>query len=223
MISWKGKTLTDFVRAGQFEPYASDIVNNIREYIEGKEIIDAGCGPGNISRVLAKYAKSVIGIDTQSYPIEFAKDLYSNIGNLSFKVGDFFDLESNSCDVLFGVSIGMIDEKNLELIRIPREYLIFVNTLKSQYFPKRNHNEYDDTILKNGNYKYETFRLSTSFGQPFLNYDEAVDFIRRHNLSDEYEKFAKENIKEISSEYPLYLENKKNIQITVIESKNYGR
>lgn len=223
MIKWEGKILTEYVRAGQFEPYAKDVVDRVKEYIINKEVIDAGCGPGNISVALSEYADKVIGIDAQTKAIEYAKELYSDVKNLSFKVGDIFDLESNSCDVLFGVSIGRIDERNLELIRIPRKYLIFVNTLKSQYFPKRNHNEYDDTILKNGNYKYETFRLSTSFGQPFLNYDEAVDFIRRHNLSDDYEKFAKENIKEISSGFPLYLENKKNIQITVIESKNYGR
>lgn len=223
MIKWEGKTLTEYVRAGQFEPYAEDVVDRVKEYIINNEVIDAGCGPGNISVALSEYADKVIGIDTQTKAIEYAKELYSDVKNLSFKVGNFFDLESNSCDVLFGVSIGRIDERNLKLIRIPRKYLIFVNTLKSQYFPKRNHNEYDDTILKDRNYKYETFRLSTSFGQPFLNYDEAVDFIRRHNLSGDYEKFAKENIKEISSEYPLYLENKKNIQITVIESKNYGR
>lgn len=223
MIKWEGKTLIEYVRAGQFEPYAEDVVNKVKEYIKDKEVVDAGCGPGNISSVLSKYAAKVTGIDTQTEAIEYAKELYADVKNLSFKVGNFFDLESNSCDVLFGVSIGRIDERNLKLIRIPRKYLIFVNTLKSQYFPKRNHNEYDDTILKNKNYKYETFRLSTSFGQPFLNYDEAFDFIRRHNLSDDYEKFAKDNIKEIQSEYPLYLENKKNIQITVIESENYGR
>lgn len=223
MIRWEGKTLTEYVRAGQFEPYAEDVVNKVKEYIKDKEVIDAGCGPGNISSVLSKYAAKVTGIDTQTEAIEYAKELYSDVENLSFKVGDFFDLESNSCDVLFGVSIGKIDERNLELIRIPRKYLMFVNTLRSQYLPKRNHNEYDDTILKKGNYKFETFRISTSFGQPFLNYDEAYDFIRRHDLSDNYEKFLKDNVVEISSEFPLYLENKKDIQITVIESEGYDR
>ena len=223
MIRWEGKTLTEYVRAGQFEPYAEDVVNKVKEYIKDKEVIDAGCGPGNISSVLSKYAVKVTGIDTQTEAIEYAKELYSDVENLSFKVGDFFDLESNSCDVLFGVSIGRIDERNLELIRIPRKYLIFVNTLRSQYLPKRNHNEYDDTILKKGNYKFETFRISTSFGQPFLNYDEAYDFIRRHDLSDNYEKFLKDNVMEISSEFPLYLENKKDIQVTVIESEGYDR
>lgn len=223
MIRWEGKTLTDYVRAGKYEPYARDIVNRVRGYIKNEEVIDAGCGPGNMSAVLSKYASKVIGIDSQTEAIEFAEELYSNISNLSFKVGNFFDLESNSCDVLFGVSIGRIDKKNLELIRIPRKHLIFVNTLSSQYFPKKNHNEYDDTLLKNGSYKYETFRISTSFGQPFIDYDEALDFIRRHELSENYEKFAEENIKRISSEFPYYLENKKEIQITVIESGNYGR
>lgn len=223
MISWKGKTLTDFVRAGQFEPYAPDIVNNIKEYIEGKEVIDAGCGPGNISRVLTKYAKSVIGIDTQSYPIEFAEDFYSNIDNLSFKVGNFFDLESNSCDVLVCVSVGRIDENNLKLLRVPKEHLIFVNTLSSQYFPSKNHNNYDDFYLKKFNCKYEAKRISTSFGQPFKDFDEAIEFIKRHNLAEDIEKFAEKNLKKIDGEFSLYLENKKELQITIIESDNYDK
>ncbi|MDD6920173.1 MAG: class I SAM-dependent methyltransferase [Eubacteriales bacterium] len=222
MITWEGKVLNNYIRAGLFEPYARDIVNSIREYIEGMDVIDAGCGPGNISGVLADYAKSVVGIDAQENAIEFAKKFYVDKGNLSFQVGDFLSLEANSCDVLCGISIGKIDENNLKLLKVPRKKLIFVNTLCNQYFPSKKLNDFDERILLNSKLVYKTFPISTSFGQPFLSFEEAVDFISDHRLSDDPKKFALEKVREIQGEFPFYLENKREVQVTIIESEKYN-
>ena len=43
--------------------------------IKGKNVLEIGCGNGRFTRILGKYAKSVVGIDNDKRMIESAKKL----------------------------------------------------------------------------------------------------------------------------------------------------
>ena len=52
--------------------------------LEGKTVLDAGCGSGYLTSELSKTAKKVVGADFSSKFIDLCKKKYSNITNLSF-------------------------------------------------------------------------------------------------------------------------------------------
>ncbi len=72
----------------------------------GMELLDIGCGPGTITVDLASRVAPgrVLGLDREAQVIEQAKQLRSerNIGNVSFEVGDVYELElaDDSFDVV---------------------------------------------------------------------------------------------------------------------------
>ncbi len=70
--------------------------------VEGKRILDAGCGEGYLSRILAKAGASVVAVDYSRKMLEIARDRtqknldisykHGNMGNLSFLKDMWFDI-----------------------------------------------------------------------------------------------------------------------------------
>lgn len=209
------------MRAGMAEPYGRDIADSIALYIKNMSVVDAGCGPGLTSFYLAGYAKNVIGVDNQSYAIEYAKKYFANEARLSFVEKNFFDLEENCCDVVCGISIGQILENHLELLRIPKKYLILVSGIKRSVLPKRDSLAINEEILIRHQLNYKKLNISTSFGQAFKSFEESITFIKSYQLSDDPVNFAKENLTKLEGDYKYYLANKKELEVLVIESVNY--
>lgn len=74
-------------------------VNNIIGDVQGKKIIDLGCGTGTYSRILKDFGADVVGVDFSEKMVEFAKmhnkgiDYYtSSISDLSLFSDESFDL-----------------------------------------------------------------------------------------------------------------------------------
>lgn len=76
----------------QYDPDNLEL-ENIRRlvHIEGKDILEIGCGNGRLTRFLAKHAKRVVGIDKDSKMIESARKLTSQ-DNISYATMDALDL-----------------------------------------------------------------------------------------------------------------------------------
>lgn len=81
------------------------------EFVEGKKVLDVGCGTGIFSYFLASKGKDVIGIDMLPEHITIANRMYK-LPNLQFKVMDAANLNfpDNSFDcVLFLETIEHVD------------------------------------------------------------------------------------------------------------------
>jgi SAM-dependent methyltransferase len=59
-----------------------------RSLVRGKRVLDAACGEGYGSNLLADSAAEVIGVDISEQAIAHARTRYASRGNLSFAVGD---------------------------------------------------------------------------------------------------------------------------------------
>ena len=68
----------------------------------GKRVLDAACGEGYGSNLLAGVAEHVLGVDISGEAINHARSRYGNRGNLEFRNGDAAQLElpDNSVDVV---------------------------------------------------------------------------------------------------------------------------
>lgn len=65
------------------------------QFNQNDVVLDAGCGDGKLTAMIAPRVKSVLGIDNQKLPLDFAKLIFNKlkIRNVKFKVGDFIGLE----------------------------------------------------------------------------------------------------------------------------------
>ena len=69
---------------------------------EGKRVLDAACGEGYGSALLARTARSVLGLDIDASSIAHARERYGSQGNLRFEAGDatLLDVEPASFDLI---------------------------------------------------------------------------------------------------------------------------
>ncbi len=75
---------------------------SVRKLAEGKCVLDAACGEGYGSNILAETAREVIAVDIDKDAVSRARKLYEGKGNLSFRVGSIekLDLPDHSIDVV---------------------------------------------------------------------------------------------------------------------------
>lgn len=70
--------------------------------IEGRAVLDIACGEGYGSAIMARRARSVVGVDISFEAVEHASKTYGDLTNLSFRVGDAAEipLPDDSVDVV---------------------------------------------------------------------------------------------------------------------------
>ena len=109
-----------YIVAEHYQRYYS-----ILELVKGKQVLDAACGAGYGSALMASTADSVIGIDIADEAIGFARNNYRDIKNVEYKVASVERLpfEDNSFDVIVSFeTIEHVPEKiqNSFLLEIKR-------------------------------------------------------------------------------------------------------
>lgn len=77
-------TRGDFFREQLLNP----TVNALLPYLNGKRILDAGCGQGYLAHAMHTKGASVIGIDAAENLIKIAKEHYTESDSLAFSVHD---------------------------------------------------------------------------------------------------------------------------------------
>lgn len=90
--------------------------------VEGKTILELGCGGGHISALLAAHARHVTLVDVVPQAIEYAQRTadYLNVADkITFIEGDFFHMAMKSHDICYncGVLEHFEDEQAIEILR----------------------------------------------------------------------------------------------------------
>lgn len=100
-LGLRGECVWDGVHNDLFVAHAS-IYHFFSRYVSGKQVIDAGCGSGYGSMILAEAgAASVVGIDIDPRAIRYARRHYRHPA-LEYRVGDCqrLDLPVSICDLI---------------------------------------------------------------------------------------------------------------------------
>lgn len=90
----------------------------IQNIVRSKKVLDAACGAGYGSAILAETAQEVTGIDISSETVEYDKNKYKAIGNLKFIEGSVTELPfpSHSFDVIVSYeTIEHVDAESQQL------------------------------------------------------------------------------------------------------------
>jgi ubiquinone/menaquinone biosynthesis C-methylase UbiE len=147
------------------------------DFIVDKTVLDIASGEGYGSALLAKLAKSVVGVDISVDTVEYASQAYQNCENLKFMVGscESIPLPENSIDVV--VSFETIEhhdqhEKMMQEIKRvlrPGGILIISSPNRLTYSDETNYSNpfhvkelyYDELVNLIGNH----FQYSKIYGQ----------------------------------------------------------
>lgn len=89
-----------------FLSITEDVIKDKYDYTKESIFLDLGCGTGIVSQHIARYFKRGIGIDISDGMIKEAKS--KNINNVSFKVGDCFQVEKLSSNFGAVISRGIL-------------------------------------------------------------------------------------------------------------------
>ena len=79
--------IRNLVRKGR-EKMQESIMQNLPDDLNGARVFDAGCGTGNLARLLGGRGAEVVGVDISQGLIDIAKSRSSNNKNLRFFAGD---------------------------------------------------------------------------------------------------------------------------------------
>ncbi len=81
-----------YIKRNANDPKQKDLVVSFSKTINGKKVLDLGCGPGHESYIFAELGFDVIGLDFSSEMIRRAKELKESNNKPSFIVGDMTKL-----------------------------------------------------------------------------------------------------------------------------------
>ncbi len=102
------------------EKMAFEFLEQAKIDLVDKDIVDVGCGTGNISAIMAQKAKSVHGFDASTNMIDYDHAKYSNIPNLTFSCCSAEDFTSSIiydlCTAFF--CLHWVEDKKAVLQRI---------------------------------------------------------------------------------------------------------
>lgn len=154
---------------------------SVERLVKNKIVLDAACGEGYGSDILARYAKKVIGIDLDNETINRAKVKYKNRDNLTFQQGNIEKLEIEDCSIDVVISFETIEhvsediQKNFlnEIDRVLKDDGIMVMSTPNKRVYSDLHNYNNEFHIKEFYYKdfleflHEKFQFVQLYNQSF--------------------------------------------------------
>lgn len=167
--------------------------------IRGKKVLDAACGAGYGSAILAESAESVVGIDISKETVDYAKEQYKGLKNVQYIEGsiDALPFEDKTFDVI--VSFETIEHVNADLqekfLREIKRCLKFDGVLVMSSPDKKTYS--DDKNYRNIFHVHEFYadEFEIFLKQAFKN----VSFYRQGHNNDKIVYLRKVNDKSSSS------------------------
>ncbi len=230
MIKWNEKSFGWFRRASEYTGYNKKLAEILYQHIEKfGTLCDLGCGMAQTDIELAEKIGHVTCIDLDQGAVDYVRERAEalNISNLEVKCLDA-RTAAGLWDTVMSIYHGEAEDfvKNFLPLASDRFIAVVHGKPKGSLGPKQcreKKNNYAemtaDTLNELGvRYYREEYRLE--FGQPFLDMEEAIDFVKTYSLNPtdvEIDEYLKETlIKSGDDKYPLYLPNEKHFAVFVI-------
>ncbi len=194
MIFWTGESIEWYRRAAATHNYHQLLAEKVLSYIPNQDrarIFDLGAGLGYLSLAMAPHAKEVTALDVSLEAIDWLNNevLRRKVNNVLTVNGDFTKLEPPPAmyDAAVLCFFGRLAQVLPRLRQWVKGPIIFITSDSRQKNfgvanRKKNHSAEDSAMyLRGENIAYKEERLTLSFGQPFLNREDAGYFLRFYN------------------------------------------
>lgn len=230
---WNDERLKWYFIASRYTNYHKNMAKVLKRIIPKEEsLMDLGCGPSLLPLELKNYLKEIVAIDYDKKVIDILNEKIKkeNIKNFKAFFSDCYDENilknfSKMDNILFS-HFGKIDEY----------FTFFKNFFNKRMIIIRNdtenkivYNKNKDTIKEitiffdNLNIKYKLYKQTFEFGQPFLDYEEGIYYLKKW-YGENYINLIS-NIKDIDYtfngiRYTKYYCKPKSTAIVVIEKED---
>ncbi len=198
---------------------------SVCEIVKGKSVLDAACGEGYGSNILAETAKDVIGVDIDEGAVDRAGKLYGFRDNLRFEQGDIekLNLQDNSIDVVVSFeTVEHVDEETqnnflheIERVLKTDGILIMSTPNKAVYSDRHDHRNrfhkkefYHDEFIA---FLHQKFQYVQLYNQTFC----VLSIIDRCDRRDEVIKYYSQD-KKYNNEGKYYIAVASRIQLNKI-------
>jgi SAM-dependent methyltransferase len=200
LFEWNTETIEYYERAAAYTGYFKKVAELIAPRLRPDDIVlDAGCGPGVLSREIAPLVASVIAVDENETALGHLREVIERdgTGNITPVLGDVADhLPDKSYDVAlmhyFGGS-GKLTQRVLQAVR--RTCIIITYGGGDAYDPSRcllgsaaRHKPdagYTRTALTEAGIPFTEENASLEFGQPFMSEDDAARYFDLYLKEDD--------------------------------------
>ncbi|MEZ3517103.1 MAG: methyltransferase domain-containing protein, partial [Lachnospiraceae bacterium] len=222
----------DLFTGERFLPGINDIKLEIEHYqrylsvqrlVKDKIVLDAACGEGYGSDILAKYAKKVIGIDLDNDTITRAKVKYKDRDNLIFIQGNIEKLEIEDCSIDIVISFETIEhvsediQKNFlnEIDRVLKNDGIMVMSTPNKRIYSDLHNYNNEFHIKEFYHKdflkflHEKFQFVQLYNQSFKVFS-VIDSCNREE--DDITYYSKDRSYNSDGKYYIAIASHKEIE-----------
>lgn len=183
--------------------------------VEGRNILDLGCGTGRNANYLADKGNNVIGIEISKTAIDLAKTRAKDLGVIvDYRIGDIgekYEIEDNSIDIVLDVtSSNSLDEKGREnyLNEVNRVLKTGLNARAGGYFFVR-------ALAKDGNKNVKNL-LKQSPGREYDTY-----IIKEIRLTERV--FSRDDFIKTYSKYFKILKLEKKTGYTTFNNRIFKR
>ena len=143
--------IRNLVRKGR-EKMQENILQNLPKDLNGLRVFDAGCGTGNLSRLLGDRGAEVVGVDISDKLVEVAKNRSRSHGNIEYFSGDMNEQSFGNFDYIIAMD-SLIHYSTEDVISsiadfsnrannsvlftvIPSTFALRTKLLLGKYFPK---------------------------------------------------------------------------------------
>lgn len=227
MYQWTADMIRFMEDASFYTDYFSKLCNLIMPYLSGcKNIIDAGCGLGQLSCEFGKMGLQVYACDLSESAIDYVKQadfknvtaVHCNLENWTPPVKPdavVFNYFGNNDQVLniaekLGAKKAVIIKKNYTNHRF---------SLQQHALEGR---ENIENIFEKNKIEYEKKEISLEFGQPFRNKEDALLFFNIYSRDSDrsiitFENISKRLEKANSEEYEYYLPQRKDSIVYLVK------
>ncbi len=194
MFFWNDESIEWYRRAAVTHNYHQSLAARVLSYIPKRQqarILDLGAGLGYLSLAMASYAKEITALDVSPEAIGWLTNEISchKVSNVLAVNGDFAKLEPPP--MIYDAAILCFFGRLAELLPRLRQWVggpvVFIaSDNKQKNFGvagrKKNHSAADSAMyLQREGIAYKEEKLTLSFGQPFLNRQEAGCFLNFYN------------------------------------------
>lgn len=232
IISWNDRTVRWFRSASEYTGFHKKLADMLAEEIEpGSDICDLGCGIGLADMYLADRAKSITCVDRDALALAALEEDAESRGikNISAVCADAYELEG-LWDVVLMIFFGSLDARITRYMRMCRKKLIAVvhgreiGTLGPEKYKsiKYNTTANSESWLSALRLKWKRSEHSLEYGQPFASMEEAELFVRTYTpgtSEEDAKRYLAERLTAGENGWPLYLPNKKDFGLFVIEKE----
>jgi SAM-dependent methyltransferase len=230
-ITWSEKTSRWFNDASEYTGYDKKLAQLLLERIDHRDsLCDLGCGLSFADMELSRYINQITCVDADGFAIEQtrrrAREL--KIDNITAFCGDARQF-SGIFDTVMCLFHGNIEDYVQRYLRMARYKFIAAvhddpdELVRTGINRSRKLTSLRETAasLEEQGLKYTMEKFSLEFGQPFINMDEARDFVieyKKNEPGESADDFLSRNLTTVTEgRFPYYLPRQRKFGIFVIE------